>query len=331
MSSTETYLIDTFTFTSIQLNRYFSIFIFFFGVIGNILNILILSQRTFRFNPCIFFFLTSSIANLISILAGLIPRILSSWNADLTTTNDLLCKLRAFIIFTSRTIALWLIMFATIDRWIISSTNTQRRQLSSLKNAQRSVLILIICSSLAYSQMLYCYEANLVDTPLNCYGKTSFCRLLTDVTYACFTVLIPLILMIIFGLMAISNVREVRSYIESRKGSLTKRMNTKNVIFISKQTRSWKKLERHLRRMLLLQVIVVILLTLPQAIHKLYLTMTSNAQKSALEYSFDRFLYNLDLLLPYLESGMPFYIYTLTGGQVFRRALAKLIYRPGQK
>jgi hypothetical protein len=321
----DVHLIESLGSTTTLLNRYFSLFIFFFGVIGNILNILILTQRSIRSNSCILLFLISSIANLISLLSGLTSRIFSSWQVDLTETNDILCKLRAFFTFTSRTIALWLIMLATIDRWIISSNNIQRRRLSSLKNAQKGSFIVILLSILLYSQMFYCYKANLLNTPLKCYGKTPTCRLLTDIIYACFTVLFPLILMTTFGVMTISNIRESRTCINPRRISGEKHVNSETLIFLSRQRRHWKKLDRHLRRMLFLQIFLLILLTVPQAIHKLYFTIASSNYKSPLEYDLDRFLYSFELLLPYLQSALPFYIYTLTGGKIFRRALEKLI------
>ncbi|CAF0974960.1 unnamed protein product [Rotaria sordida] len=323
-SSITTNLMETLNSTSTTLNCYFSLFIFFFGTIGNILNILVLTQRSFRSNACVFLFMISSIANLISILSGLTPRILSSWQLDLTATNDILCKLRAFIMFTSRTIALSLIMLATIERWLLSSKNAQYRQLSSLKNAQKSSLIIIIISILLYIQMLYCYKANLINTPLKCYGKTVACRLLTDITYACFTILFPLISMTIFGIMTISNIRKIRTCKQPRRILQEQNLDQKVLILQRLTKKRWKKLDRYLQRMLLLQVISLILLTFPQAIHKIYFTLTSNKFKSQLEYDFDRFLYNFELLLPFLESALPFYIYTLAGGKVFRDALKKL-------
>ncbi|CAF3701685.1 unnamed protein product, partial [Rotaria sordida] len=76
--------IETLEYISKQFNRYFSIFIFLFGTIGNILNCFVLSQSTLRLNPCAYLFLISSIANMISIIFGLTTRILAGWNMGLT-------------------------------------------------------------------------------------------------------------------------------------------------------------------------------------------------------------------------------------------------------
>jgi hypothetical protein len=202
-------------YISEQLNRYLAIIIFIFGIVGNILNCFILSQRTLQSNPCAVLFFVSSFVGLISILIGMPTRILAGWNLDPTTTNTSICKLRAFIVFSTRTMAIWLITLATIDRWLLSSINFRRRQMSTLKNVKQSIIITIILSIIFYIHMLYCYQANLFDTPLQCYGKSPECRFLTNITYALITIVIPSILMIIFGLIIISNVRHLRIRIQT--------------------------------------------------------------------------------------------------------------------
>ncbi|CAF0749928.1 unnamed protein product [Rotaria sp. Silwood1] len=307
---------------SMQINRYFSIFIFLFGTIGNILNCVVLSQPTLRVNPCAYLFLISSIANMISILFGLTTRILAGWNIDITDTNSLVCKFRAFIVFVSRTIAFWLIAFATIDRWFSSCSQYQRRQMSSLKNAQRGTIIIIILSILLYCQMIYCYEANMSSTPLPCYGKNVVCRFLTDLTYAIITILCPLLIMFIFGLITISNIRQTCTARLFKKKLIVLNGNNKNVLISKKsQQQRKKRIDRYLRHVLFIQIIFLSILTIPQAIEKFYTTLSVNATKSLLNITINKFIYNFVLLLTYLASGLPFYIYTLSGGSTFRVTL----------
>jgi len=322
----KTAILGLFADKTADINLYFGLFIFIFGVVGNILNILILNQRTFRSNACIYLFRASSIANLISIFFGLTPRILSRWKLDFTATHDIPCKFRAFITFSSRTIALWLIMFATADRYFTSSNHIHLRKLSTLKNAQTNSIIITCLSILVYSQMLFCYQANLSSTPLKCYGKTDICCLITDLTYSCLAIMFPLIFMTVFGLLTISNLRQRRYCLQGRKYSHERHVNRKTLISLDQQRQRWKKLERYLQHMLCLQVISLIILTLPQVIHKLYFTLTYRWDKSTIEYELNRILYQFELLLPYLENALPFYIYTLAGGKIFRRAFQKLVY-----
>jgi hypothetical protein len=88
-------------------------------------------------------------------------RLLGDWSTDLTDTSPWLCKWRIFVLFSSRTIASWLITLATLDRWLSSSTDVHYRQMSTLKNVRDGLLIIIFLSCLAYAQVFYCYEANL--------------------------------------------------------------------------------------------------------------------------------------------------------------------------
>ena len=329
--TSDTNLIALLNNISTQLTRYFGIIIFIFGVIGNLFNILVLSQRPLRSNPCAWLFFVSSIAYLISILTGLFPRFLSTWNADLTSTNQVLCKLRIFIFFISITAAFWLIMLATVDRWLSSSTIANRRQKSSLKNAQRGMIIIIIVSTLIEIQQIFCYEANLTNTPLKCYSKTVMCGIVSDTFFALITILFPLLLMLIFGLMIISNVRQTQVRLQP--------MNTINNSYVGQNRTSCsngpqnqqRKTDRQLLVMLFIQVLLMFVLTVPFALSKIYTTITRNTLKSPLQNTIENFIFNLFLLLLNIASGMPFYIYTLNGGSLFRKTLFDLMKTLGRK
>ncbi|UJR07120.1 hypothetical protein I4U23_011408 [Adineta vaga] len=321
-SSSDANLIVLLNNISVQLNRYLAFLILFFGVIGNILNTLVLIQRPLRSNPCVWFFLVSSIAYLISILSGISPRILSTWNADITDTNQILCKFRVFIYFTSITTAFWHILLATIDRWLSSNINVNRRQKSTLKNAQRSTIGIIILSVIIEIQQIFCFEANLTNTPLKCYSKTVTCGIISDIFFALVTILFPLSLMFIFSLLIISNIRQTKARIqhgESKSIDNNKRLNQQ------------KKTDRQLLFMLLAQILLILIFTLPIALSKLYATITRDTVKSTLQITIENFIFNVLLLSLNIASGMPFYIYTLSGRTVFRKALFNLMKTFSQK
>jgi hypothetical protein len=330
MSSSDADTIAAWNNISDGINRYFSIFIFLFGTIGNVLNVLVLSRPTLRTNPCSLFFLISSIANMIAILSGLTTRMLSGWAVDLTNTIDWLCQLRAFTLFTSRNIALWLILLAAIDRWLLSSLHVHRRQLSTLKNAQRGIIVTILLSILLYSPIWYCYKANLINTPLKCYGKTEVCRLENDLSYACLTIIFPILLMFIFGLMTIHNIQQAKSRIHAINVIELNTIGGSTIVGQQTQT-SKKKLDRRLFVMLCIQIILLSVFTLPQAVQKLYSTLTSNQIQTPVTTAINNFIFNFILLLTYFSNGMSFYIYTLSGGTIFRSALKDLTQKIRQK
>lgn len=313
-------LIITLNTLSPYLNRYLSLGILIFGTMGNLLNCLALSQRTLRSNSCAFFFLTSSIASLVTLISGVLVRLLAGWSADLTDTVNWLCKFRIFILFNSRTIASWLIMLATVDRWLSSSVDANRRRMSTLKNARYGLLIVIILSSLAYSQIFYCYEANLTNAPLKCYGRTTWCRLLIDSEFTALSILLPSSLMFIFGILTIVYLRQAAfRRVQPVTMTIAHPTGTQNG-----STRS-KKRDHYLLLMLCVQVILLTLFSLPQAMQNLYANATRFEIRSPTYIAVNNFIFNLFLLLTYVTNGMPFYIYTLTGGSVFRKALIRSI------
>ncbi|CAF3385723.1 unnamed protein product [Rotaria sp. Silwood2] len=320
-NSSDVNLILSLNLISAQINRYLSIIILLFGTVGNIFNCLVLSQKTLRKNPCSWLFLASSITSLITLVAGVAVRLMAGWSADLTDTVPWLCKFRIFVLFDSRTIASWLIMLATVDRWFSSSIDANRRHMSTLKNAQRGTLLIMLLSSLVYAQIFYCYEANLTNAPLKCYGKTIGCRLLIDFTFTIVSILTPSLLMFIFGFMTILNIRHsAQRRIQPMSLSLTMQEST-----INGQTSQWKKTDRHLLTMLLVQVILLTLFSLPQAIQNIYANSTRNESRTQLQSTINNFAFNLFLLLTYVTNGMPFYIYTLAGGTIFRKALFNVL------
>jgi hypothetical protein len=226
-------------------------------------------------------------------------------------------------VFTSRTIAFWLITLASIDRWISSCINARYRNKSTLKNAQKGAIIITVISIILYVQMFYCYEANLINAPLKCYGKTIFCRHLTALTYGFITILCPLFFMIVFGIMTVLNIRESQRRTHTINGDVSTQNNpTRNSD--NQQKRLKSKADRHLLFMLLIQVILLTLLTLPQAIQKIYSTFTEEMSTDLLHQAINNFIYSFVLLLSFIASGMPFYIYTLCGGNLFRKALYDL-------
>ncbi|UJR07263.1 hypothetical protein I4U23_011551 [Adineta vaga] len=312
-NSSDAVLIATLAAISTQINRYMPIIIFLFGTIGNLLNCLALSQRTLRSNPCALLFLASSIASLITLISGISVRFLTGWSADLTETIDWICKIRFFVLSASRTIAFWLITLAMVDRWLSSSIDVHRRQMSTLKNAQRSVIFIIILSSLAYAHYFYCFEANLKNTPLKCYGKTVMCRLAHDLEFALVTVLIPSSLMIIFGVLTVFNVH--RSAMRRVRPIVTIQVMQRGVV--KERLPRVKKIEHQLLVMLSVQTTFVILFSLPQVSISLHRVIILEGTNSPVANAISNFLLNLFILFTYITNGMPFYVYTLSGGTVF--------------
>lgn len=298
---------------SIQINRYLSVILILFGIIGNLLNCLVFSHKKLRSNPCVIYFLFASIANLISIISGLPTRMMKDWKIypDLTETISIVCQIRLFILFTTRSIASWLLVSATIDRFLVSSTKIHLRQMSNIKQAIHWIICICIISPIYWSETFYCFDSNLENTPLKCYAKSTECRIFNDLSQALVTTIIPSLIMLIFGLNTITNIHRLHliNPVIINKNNLTPLKN--------------RKTDTNLTRMLFLQVILLTIFNIPQAIQKFYITNTFYQVKSSNQKSLERFLFNIGVLLTYIPHCLPFYIYTFTG-RVFRRRLFQI-------
>ncbi|CAF3170728.1 unnamed protein product [Rotaria sp. Silwood2] len=133
--SNDTSYIAFLNYITAEFNRSLAVFISLFGVIGNILNIFVFSQRIYHWNSCGWIFLVLSIVDLVSLVSGLSTLIIAGWTINPTSYIGPICKIRAFLVFSTRTMATWLMVLATIDRWLQSSINARHRQKSSLKNS----------------------------------------------------------------------------------------------------------------------------------------------------------------------------------------------------
>ncbi|CAF1129794.1 unnamed protein product, partial [Didymodactylos carnosus] len=194
--------------------------------------------------------------------------------------------------------------------------NIQRRRLSSLKIAYYLIAIVIVFSILIYAEIFYCNDANLLIPPLPCYAKNYPCRLYNDFTFALIFVVIPCLLMCIFGYLTILNIRKLHRSVVPTSG-----IRTKN----SKDTRNIKKSDRQLIQMLLIQVLLLTMFTLPIAIQRLYATLTINTVKSQLSLTIENFLFQLLLSFTFISMSIPFYVYLLTG-TIFRQRLIALFH-----
>jgi len=142
--------------------------------------------------------------------------------------------------------------------------------MSSLKNATYAIIITVILSIAIYSPVFYCFQANVINAPIKCYSKTEACRFSNDLIYACLTIMFPIILMLIFGLMTIINIQKVKSRVYV--GDVSRSTFPGTLVVSGGLTRvSKKKLDQRLFIMLIIQIFLLSPFTLPQAIQKLYI------------------------------------------------------------
>ena len=316
MDATSLSSILTLKSISTQLHRFIPIVLLFFGVTGNVLSCLVFRQRALRTYPCTLYFLAASLSNL-AFLTTLLPTMIGAWNEDwnLINTTDGLCKWTVFVLLTSRSLSIWLIVLATIDRYLASSANANRRQMRSSKQAARWILTTCVVSLAVWVESIYCFETNLINTPRPCYMRSIECRLYNDITLALFAIIVPSTTMLVFGLLMINNIQQSKRMLQQS-----------NTATNMPQGQYSCKLEHHLTRMLLLQVLLVVVFNLPQAVHIFYLATTFYQEKTPLQQVTDGFIFNILLLLPFTSCCISFYVHTLSGS-IFRQTLRQVFQR----
>jgi hypothetical protein len=316
-SSLSSYIASLYSISR-QLSLYVALVLMIVGTIGNGLNILIFTCKNLRSNPCSLYFLFSSIANLPVIYVDMMTQMLTEYFGIPTdTSSDFVCKFKFYIVETFRALSASYIALASFDRYTSSCQNVNRRRWSTVKRSRilLSIVTIFICISY-YHVPLYFHVKILLDGTLSCIGEASAngYRLFSDLYFLITYCIIPPSMMLFFGCLTIKNVR------------LSKRQIVPTNTTIST---SLQRKDRQLIRMLIIQVVSFIPLTLPVGIRKLYALFTASLNKSQLTLATDDFAHQFLTLESIVYHSFNFFLYTMVSS-VFRKEL-KLILKCGDK
>ncbi|CAF3923328.1 unnamed protein product [Adineta steineri] len=336
------------------INRYVPIPLLFFGIIGNLLNIFIFTRQAFRTNICVIYFLASTISDSFSLGIGLVTRLLAGFNVDPTQYSSGLCKIKFFITYYSAYTGAWFISLACIERYLCSSTNVRTRQFVTIKRAYISIIIILISGFLAFGEQFYCIDINqqLLGAPQSCYQlkRNIACQIADSLLQFLLEILTPAIVMIVFGLLVLRNVRRKRSRINpiEQTNALASTMAVpavnsfnaeqqqqtppppvsiknaaKNQLLSTNISRTAQKRDAQLIILLIIQVATFVICSCPANIYKFYSVATIYDIKSSLRQAIESTFVAVSLQAFFLNNAIKFYIYTLCGA-IFRKELMKL-------
>ncbi|UJR16704.1 hypothetical protein I4U23_003604 [Adineta vaga] len=299
------------------INRYVPMPLLFFGIIGNILNLFIFTRKTFHNNICVIYFLGSTIFDSFVIIVGLLPRLFNGYGIDLSQNFAILS---------------WFIGFACIERYLSSSISVYKRQWFTKKRTYASMIIILIFGFIAFGEHFYCIDINqnLFGAPQSCYQLklNTECQIMDSLLQLIFEILIPVLMMIIFGFLTVQNIHNQRSRINAvqivdTSVTTTVEMIRTNHLSTFEGKRNIQKRDAQLLTMLLVQVGVFAISTFPIGVYKLYSIATIHEIKSTLQRSIENTIFNISVISLFFNNCITFYIYTLFGS-VFRRELVKL-------
>jgi hypothetical protein len=316
------FLINTLEWLILDINRYICPIIFIFGILGNILNLIIFTRQTFLKQSCSLYFLCISLNNLAMYLIGLTTRIIDDgFNLNLVYNNSTIyCKLRNYLVYTLFANSSWLLVFASLDRYFAINQSTLQRQFyCSYRMAFKLITLTIIICLLAHIHMLIFYDYYLT---LDSYGRlTLTCTtnsLTYDLFYAFFILifysLLPPLLMSIISLLTIKKFRQSRRQINPV------------MIFTLSRIMKTRRDTNQLIKVLSLQIFLLILFTIPHSIYWLYIAFTSveNSNKSNLQKEYEKLALNIVRILLYINYGSSFYIRMIIS-KTFRQEFIKFL------
>jgi hypothetical protein len=304
MSNSTDDLVTNLNNGTLWINRIVPIVQLVFGTFGNIFNIIIFTRRILRNNPCSMYFLAASISNCFELcLVVLPPYLINNWHwADPATTNVVWCAIRAFLLYPSTCCVLWFIVLSSFDRFLCSSHNARVRQLSSVRIARKIIVLTIILFFLLYVHVLVFFRVLPSGSTTVCSVSPPAYIIFFNISLLIFSCVLPIILMSIFAILTVQNVRKLHNRVASQANDA--------------RNERLRSSDRQLVRMLLFQVLITTLISTPYSAVYAYGTLAISLLKTPLSTS-ERAIYNFASNLTrsvYLfNSVLGFYIYTLTG------------------
>ncbi|CAF3335480.1 unnamed protein product [Rotaria socialis] len=298
---------------AVELQRWPMLAAFAFGEASNILSVLVLARPRLRKNTCSLYLLGASISNAICIFVGLLYFIIASgFGFSFLSASRGLCKFIPFMYYSTLFLASWFILLACIDRYCSTHSKATIRRFSHI-DAAKWFLILLPCFSLISHIHIFVY----IDwIQISLCSFTSFNYILFFYFYYVifYALMTPLLYIIVAGL-TILNVRRIKKAV----AVVVKR----NRGFIKTHQRQ-KTLNAQLLRMLIVQVLSFVILTMPLAAWNIYIGFTYYRPKSAATRSLEALISVNFGFLNFINSGSACVVYATTS-HVFREELMALL------
>lgn len=284
---------------TLNLNKILIPILIIFGIIGNILNLIILNERQLRKSPCTIYFLCLSISNLFycSVLMSY-NYLVDVFHLDPASYSNIFCKIISYLLNVIPTLSVYYIVLASIDRYFSSSLNVQRRRLSNKRFSFYLIIFITVLFLLIMIGTLITFD--LRDDRLGCTSRSDslFNQIYLFIEIILYVIIAPFLLMI-FGFLTIENTRKAR-------------MNRLRI--------NWnRRTEKQLSRMLVIQVLTHLILVGPFCLMFLILIIPIEFRSTFRFY----IIYTLCKIPFYCTFITPFFLYILSA-EIYRQQFQKL-------
>jgi hypothetical protein len=307
MSSTSLTTIQT------QLNLYgYSLFMVL-GNVGNAFIVILFSQQ--RQNACSIYLLSSVIVNTLYLIYVGFVTIFAVNYGDQTPLAFGLCKINPYITSVLGQVAKTMLVFACIDRFLITSDRATFRAFSTPKRAK----YLIFFSVLFWS--LLPIHVPIMETLIN--GQCSVSGVYSTI-YSIYLIifvgLIPPITSGIFGYLTYRNMRQIHNRVQP----IAQNPNDANVTI--------RRRDRDLLVLVISETLVYIVTScpFPFVFLEMMISPYTVPNKSFQYFQIEILAVNVALLLLFINSAAAFYTYVIASKQ-FRRDFKQLITKAYRK
>ena len=188
------------------VNYYGPILLLAFGIFGCICNFITFTASQLRKNSCAFYFLGSTLFDLLSITFGVSTRFAADhFGSNLLNTNQVYCKLRAYLVSAIPLTSMYLVLLSSFDRCMSSSVSVRLRSFSQMKTAYRATVIAIAVSLFSCSHILCSY-----DLRPKCATMPGSYAMFDGMFVVVWLGIIPHGLMLLFGFITVMNIRQTK-------------------------------------------------------------------------------------------------------------------------
>jgi hypothetical protein len=284
-----------------QGTRYVNPTVMVLGDIGNVFTVIIFTQ--YRRNPCAIYLIALAIINSVFLTYNYFTQLFPFYYGDETTFEFFLCKIRNYLTNIFGEIGNTMIIFACIDRFLLTSSRATYRAFSTPKRAKWLIFFSIIFWSLFLSFLPAI--TTIVNGQCNTFGIDG---IIVSAYIVVFIGFLPPVTLGVFGYLAYRNMRQAHNRIQP---VINNEINTNN---------SMRRRDRELWVMVMSEVLVYILTASFFAIDFTQMLIGQNIiPHQSVQYSqIQSFLFFISNLLLFINRSSPFYIYLIVS-KSFRR------------
>ncbi|CAF3149443.1 unnamed protein product [Rotaria sp. Silwood2] len=283
----------------LQVNIYLQPVQFCLSIVLNTLNICVLNSRALRSSPCTHYFIAYAVFSMM--YTSLVCPINFSRDFFIDWSNTPIgCKIHTYFVFLAPLLARVMLVLASFERYCSSSQLHRLNLTSTIRRVRLIIVIGTILCIIYMSPILTIYYSK--EPSGTCLQYSNLLISIYVISHILLYYISAPLLMIIFGVLIISNTRQYAARIGLHSNGVHGR-----------------RTERQLTRMLLLQVVVHLILTVPFDI-----IYSMNAFDPSTRTSNIKFVRSISFIWQQCDYFVSFFLYVLSES-AYRKQLVRIL------